>query len=179
MILSDGLFNGLIYFTAGGTEVYFSSGFEKPIYVSMFFYSYMKEGRRFEAARFRSAAIRLLTLGRRERHPHGQGVATYLARYVRGGAIRNRRLLRFDGSVTFRRSRRGEKLEEVTLRGDELDGEILDGEHPENQLRRAPPGGAAPVTAEIAHLSHPGPRPAPHLAPAVSARSRHGRRGAE
>ncbi|MCP4750778.1 MAG: hypothetical protein GY866_07790, partial [Proteobacteria bacterium] len=51
-ILSDGLFNGLIYFTAGGTEVYFSSGFERPIYVSMFFYSHMKEGRWVEPVEF-------------------------------------------------------------------------------------------------------------------------------
>jgi len=63
---------------------------------------------------------------RRERYPHGQGVATYLARYVRGGAIKNRRLVRFDGdSVTFRRSRRGEKLEEMTLRTAEFIRRIL------------------------------------------------------
>jgi len=43
-ILSDGLFNGLIYFPAGGTEVYFSSGFERPFYISMLFHSRMKDG---------------------------------------------------------------------------------------------------------------------------------------
>jgi len=43
-ILSDGLFNGLVFFTAGGTEVYFSSGFEKPFYISIFFHSYLQEG---------------------------------------------------------------------------------------------------------------------------------------
>lgn len=38
-----------------------------------------------------------------ERYDHGQGVATYLARYLRGGPIANRRLVSFqDGVVTFR-----------------------------------------------------------------------------
>jgi len=74
----------------------------------------------------KKALRRKWIVDRRERYPHGQGVATYLARYVRGGAIKNRRLLRFDGdSVTFRRSRRGEKLEEVTLRTDEFIRRIL------------------------------------------------------
>jgi hypothetical protein len=37
-----------------------------------------------------------------ERYPHGRGVATYLARYLRGGPIQNRRVVSFDGrSVTF------------------------------------------------------------------------------
>jgi hypothetical protein len=38
-----------------------------------------------------------------ERYDHGQGVTTYLARYLRGGPIANRRLVSFqDGDVTFR-----------------------------------------------------------------------------
>jgi hypothetical protein len=38
-----------------------------------------------------------------ERYPHGRGVMKYLARYVRGGPIKDHRLLRFDGQqVTFR-----------------------------------------------------------------------------
>ena len=38
-----------------------------------------------------------------ERYPHGQGVATYLARYMRGGPIKNSRLVFFNGhEVTFR-----------------------------------------------------------------------------
>lgn len=38
-----------------------------------------------------------------ERYPHGAGVITYLARYLRGGPIKNSRLLAFDGArVTFR-----------------------------------------------------------------------------
>jgi hypothetical protein len=39
----------------------------------------------------------------RERYAHGRGVATSLARYLRGGALKNSRLLSFDGQhVTFR-----------------------------------------------------------------------------
>lgn len=34
-----------------------------------------------------------------ERYPHGAGVATYLARYLRGGPIRNQRILAFDGKT--------------------------------------------------------------------------------
>jgi hypothetical protein len=38
-----------------------------------------------------------------ERYPHGRGVVQYLARYVRGGPIKDQRLVRFDGqAVTFR-----------------------------------------------------------------------------
>lgn len=38
-----------------------------------------------------------------ERYAHGRGVATYLARYVRGGPIKDHRLVTFDGQqVTFR-----------------------------------------------------------------------------
>jgi hypothetical protein len=38
-----------------------------------------------------------------ERYPHGRGVMKYLARYVRGGPIKDHRLVAFDGShVTFR-----------------------------------------------------------------------------
>jgi hypothetical protein len=38
-----------------------------------------------------------------ERYEHGRGVVTYLARYLRGGPIKNSRLIRHDeGSVTFR-----------------------------------------------------------------------------
>jgi hypothetical protein len=37
-----------------------------------------------------------------ERYPYGRGVATYLARYMRGGSIKNARLVSFDGHrVTF------------------------------------------------------------------------------
>lgn len=38
-----------------------------------------------------------------ERYPHGRGVMKYLARYVRGGPIKDQRLLSFNGQqVTFR-----------------------------------------------------------------------------
>lgn len=38
-----------------------------------------------------------------ERYPHGRGVMTYLARYVRGGPIKDHRFVAFDGrQVTFR-----------------------------------------------------------------------------
>jgi hypothetical protein len=38
-----------------------------------------------------------------ERYPHGRGVAKYLARYVRGGPIKDHRFVSFDGQqVTFR-----------------------------------------------------------------------------
>ena len=38
-----------------------------------------------------------------ERYPHGRGVAKYLARYVRGGPIKDHRFVAFDGQqVTFR-----------------------------------------------------------------------------
>lgn len=41
----------------------------------------------------------------RERYDHGQGVATYMARYVRGGALRNHQLLQVtDDTVTFQYS---------------------------------------------------------------------------
>jgi Putative transposase len=45
----------------------------------------------------------------RERYPHGQGVLTYLARYIRGGPLANTRLVSCgDGEVTFRYRVNGE-----------------------------------------------------------------------
>ena len=46
----------------------------------------------------------------RERYRHGAGVVTYLARYLRGGPLKNARLVAFDGTrVTFTyRARQGE-----------------------------------------------------------------------
>jgi Tol biopolymer transport system component len=43
-IISDGLFNGLIFFTEDGNEVIFSSGFEKPFYIGMLFHSRIEDG---------------------------------------------------------------------------------------------------------------------------------------
>ncbi len=51
-IVSDGLFNGMIFFTAGGTEVYFSSGFIKPFYIDIFFHSHIVEGKWTEPIEF-------------------------------------------------------------------------------------------------------------------------------
>ena len=65
---------------------------------------------------------------RRESYRHGHGVATYLARYVRGGPIKNQRLMRLDkekGNVLFRVSRRGEKLQTMELPVNDFMGRVL------------------------------------------------------
>lgn len=64
------------------------------------------------------AARKKWVVHRKGRYKHGHGVAAYLARYIRGGPIKNQRILRLDkhtGKVTFRVSRRGEKLKTMTL----------------------------------------------------------------
>ncbi len=59
-------------------------------------------------------------------YPHGEGVATYLARYVRGGPLKNSRLLsRDDETVTFRVSRKDEPWKEMRLSISELIRRIL------------------------------------------------------
>lgn len=82
-----------------------------------------------------AAALRLLRrlakgpwiVDRRERYDHGRGVAAYVTRYLRGGPLRNRRLLAFDGeSVTFQVSRHGEDLQTLTLPVPELIRRILE-----------------------------------------------------
>ena len=56
-----------------------------------------------------------------ERYPHGRGVAKYLARYVRGGPIKDHRLVNFDGQqVTFRYSNHRELDERGTPRQAEM-----------------------------------------------------------
>ncbi|MBI5741156.1 MAG: IS91 family transposase [Nitrospirae bacterium] len=45
----------------------------------------------------------------RERYEYGKGVLTYLSRYIRGGAISNRRIESFNGSEVSFRYRLGEK----------------------------------------------------------------------
>jgi len=59
----------------------------------------------------RAEALRIVAKARRRKwnvrleapYRHGEGVATYLARYLKGGPIKNRRLVAFDGeTVTFR-----------------------------------------------------------------------------
>jgi hypothetical protein len=53
----------------------------------------------------------------RERYPHGAGVLTYLARYIRGGPLANRRLVACEnGGVTFR----------YRVKGDESGGQQSD-----------------------------------------------------
>jgi len=48
-----------------------------------------------------------------ERYRHGAGVVTYLARYLRGGPIKNARLVAFDGErVTFRYRARQEEADD-------------------------------------------------------------------
>ncbi len=60
------------------------------------------------------------------RYEHGQGVAAYLANYVRGGPLKNSRLLPFDKkNVTFRVSRKGEPWEQRTLTVKEFIRRIL------------------------------------------------------
>ena len=45
-----------------------------------------------------------------ERYAHGRGVAPYLARYLRGGALKTSRLVAFDGhQVTFRYHDNGDR----------------------------------------------------------------------
>jgi hypothetical protein len=70
-ILSDGLSNGLISFAANGTEVYFSSGFEKPFYMSIFFSSHMENGRWTEPIEF---PVERLTVFRPVLGPDGKRV---------------------------------------------------------------------------------------------------------
>jgi Putative transposase len=47
-----------------------------------------------------------------ERYRHGAGVVTYLARYLRGGPIKNARLVAYDGArVTFTYRARQEEVD--------------------------------------------------------------------
>jgi hypothetical protein len=48
-----------------------------------------------------------------EKYPYGEGVVSYLARYLRGGAIKNARLIRFEGEeVSFRYQNNREESDE-------------------------------------------------------------------
>jgi hypothetical protein len=50
-----------------------------------------------------------------ERYPHGRGVATSLARYLRGGALKTSRLVSFDGQqVVFRYHDKGDRTADGT-----------------------------------------------------------------
>ncbi len=60
----------------------------------------------------------------RETYSHGRGVLIYLARYLRGGPISNRRIIRIkDGNVTFRNGRKNKAL--MTLPMDSFIGRYL------------------------------------------------------
>ncbi len=64
----------------------------------------------------------------RGRYKHGRGVAAYLARYVRGGPVKNQRILRLDkqaDKITLRVSRRDEPLKTVKLPVIEFIGRVL------------------------------------------------------
>ncbi len=54
-----------------------------------------------------------------DKYSHGMGVATYLARYLRGGPIKNSRIMKFeDGEVTFNYGRK--QVELMTLKAEEF-----------------------------------------------------------
>ncbi len=84
---------------------------------------------RFEAQKLISKAARKKwVVNRKERYKHGEGVAAYLARYIRGGPIKNKRLLKLDkksDKVTFRVSRRKEPLKTETVSVEDFIGRIL------------------------------------------------------
>ncbi len=84
---------------------------------------------RFEAEKLISQAGRKKwVVDRREQYKHGQGVAAYLARYIRGGPIKNQRLICLDkqsDTVTFRVSRRGEQLKTMKLSVIDFIGRVL------------------------------------------------------
>jgi hypothetical protein len=72
------------------------------------------------------ALSRKWVVDRRKRYRHGKGVLTYFARYARGGALKNRRIEAVEGdTVTFRKSRRNEAHEAVTVPISELISRIL------------------------------------------------------
>lgn len=63
---------------------------------------------------------------RRKRYDHGAGIATYLARYLRGGPINNRRLVAAGSEITFLVSRKHQAPETLTLPAGEFLRRILD-----------------------------------------------------
>lgn len=63
---------------------------------------------------------------RRKRYDYGSGIATYLARYLRGGPIRNRRLRSVGEEITFVVSRTGEEEKTETVPVGEFLGRILE-----------------------------------------------------
>jgi hypothetical protein len=88
-----------------------------------------------DGARPQAVANELNRLGRvrwnvylKERYPHGRGVVTYLARYLKGGPIANPRLLAAEeGAVTFRYTdHRDGRRKAMTLAADDFLGRVLE-----------------------------------------------------
>jgi hypothetical protein len=72
------------------------------------------------------ALSRKWVVDRGKPYRHGKGVLTYFARYTRGGPLKNRRIERIDEeTVTFRKNRRKEPYEVITVTHEELIGRIL------------------------------------------------------
>lgn len=110
----------------------------------------------------------------RERYSNSRHVLSYLARYVRGGPIGNRRLIRAtNGTVTFRyRSHRAGRKEEMTLHAEEFIRRLLLHVPPRgfqcvrayglyaNSNRIVPrlPGEEAPVSRQMDGESSPRPK---------------------
>lgn len=63
---------------------------------------------------------------RRKRYNYGSGIATYLARYLRGGPIRNRRIVDTGDHVTFVVSRKDEEVVTETVPVSEFLRRVLD-----------------------------------------------------
>jgi len=86
---------------------------------------------------------------RRPRYPYGEGVLTYFARYSRGGALKNRRIVSVeDDRVTFRTSRRKEPYKAITLPIEEFIGRILQHVPPPHFRTSRAYGLYAPTAAE-------------------------------
>ncbi|EPW5502313.1 IS91 family transposase [Vibrio vulnificus] len=62
-----------------------------------------------------------------KRYEHGSGVAKYLARYIRGGAIKNSQILKSNNRVVKYRywSHERQKLESITLSSEQFIGRLL------------------------------------------------------
>ena len=74
----------------------------------------------------RRATKKPWVVNRKPRYEHGKGVLIYLARYIRGGPIKDRRLISLDHeTVTFRVSRRSEKERNMTLTVEEFLERVL------------------------------------------------------
>lgn len=89
-----------------------------------------------------------------ERYPHGTGVATYLARYMRGGPIKNPRLVACDGeTVTFRYIENHTQAAEASGRQHQMTLPI--GDFLQRVLQHVPPPGTQVVRSwGLYHARH-------------------------